>query len=169
MKQMISKSSVDALQIGTVAVDTKIDGFVARKLPSGKVSYGYRYRDHTRTQRWLSLGVHGQSGTTAETARAKAKVLQGSVAAGKDPGAEKQAAGIRQKKPSWPERTPSTLCWTCSLPATSRTSEAPKTVERCLEVYVRPRIGSKSIYDLKRRGHRGHARRHRGCRQGGDG
>ena len=98
MKQTITKSSVDAMPIGTVAVDTKIDGFVARKLPSGKVSYGFRYRDHTRTQRWLSLGVHGQSGTTAETARAKAKVLQGKVAAGHDPAAEQQAARDKAEK-----------------------------------------------------------------------
>src|SRR5258705_3081528 len=91
MKQLISKSSVDAMPKGASLVDTKIDGFVARKLPSGRISYGFRYRGKDHRQWWLSLGVHGQSGTTADSARAQAKVLQGKVAGGKDPGAEKQA------------------------------------------------------------------------------
>ena len=151
MKQMINKSSVDAMQVGTVVVDTKIDGFVARKLPSGKVSYGYRYRDHTRTQRWLSLGVHGQSGTTAETARAKAKVIQGSVAAGKDPMAEKQAAKDKAEKAKLAGKNTVNAVLDLFIARHVKNLRSAKTVERCLEVYVRPRIGSKSIYDLKRR------------------
>jgi integrase len=151
MKQMINKSSVDALKIGEVAVDTKIDGFVARKLPSGKVSYGYRYRDHTRTQRWLSLGVHGQSGTTAETARAKAKVIQGSVAAGKDPMAEKQAAKDKAEKAKLAGKNTVNAVLDLFIARHVKNLRSAKTVERCLEVYVRPRIGSKSIYGLKRR------------------
>jgi integrase len=151
MKQMINKSSVDALKIGAIAVDTKIDGFVARKLPSGKVSYGYRYRDHTRTQRWLSLGVHGQSGTTAETARAKAKVIQGSVAAGKDPMAEKQAARDKAEKAKVAGKNTVNAVLDLFIARHVKNLRSAKTVERCLEVYVRPRIGSKSIYDLKRR------------------
>jgi integrase len=151
MKQMINKSSVDALKIGAIAVDTKIDGFVARKLPSGKVSYGFRYRDHTRTQRWLSLGVHGQSGTTAETARAKAKVIQGSVAAGKDPMAEKQAARDKAEKAKVAGKNTVNAVLDLFIARHVKNLRSAKTVERCLEVYVRPRIGSKSIYDLKRR------------------
>ena len=66
MKQLINKSSIDAMPEGVSLVDTKIDGFVARKLPSGKVSYGFRYRGKDHKQWWLSLGVHGQSGVTAD-------------------------------------------------------------------------------------------------------
>ena len=151
MKQMISKSSVDALKIGEVAVDTKIDGFVARKLPSGKVSYGYRYRDHARTQRWLSLGVHGQSGTTAETARAKAKVIQGSVAAGKDPRAERQAVRDKAEKAKLAGKNTVNAVLDLFIARHVKNLRSAKTVERCLEVYVRPRIGTKSIYVLKRK------------------
>ena len=151
MKQTITKSSVDAMPIGTVAVDTKIDGFVARKLPSGKVSYGFRYRDHTRTQRWLSLGVHGQSGTTAETARAKAKVLQGKVAAGHDPAAEQQAARDKAEKAKAAGKNTVNAVLDLFIARHVKNLRSAKTVERCLEVYVRPRIGSKSIYDLKRK------------------
>src|SRR5215218_6108105 len=136
MKQMISKSSVDALSVGDVAVDTKIDGFVARKLPSGRVSYGYRYRDHMRAQRWLSLGVHGQSGTTAETARAKAKVLQGSVAAGKDPGAEKQAARDKAERAKVAGKNTVNAVLDLFIARHVRNLRSAKTVERSLEVYV---------------------------------
>jgi Arm DNA-binding domain len=151
MKQMINKSSVDAMQVGASIVDTKIDGFIARKLPSGRVTYGYRYRDHTRTQRWLSLGVHGQSGTTAETARAKAKVLQGSVAAGKDPGAEKQAVREKAEKAKLAGKNTVNAVLDLFIARHVKNLRSAKTVERSLEVYVRPRIGSKSIYELKRR------------------
>src|SRR5262245_29824772 len=91
MRGLINKTAVEGLERGALLIDTKVDGFVARRLPSGKVSYGFRYRGKDHKQWWLGLGVHGQSGTTAETARAQAKVLQGQVAGGKDPGADKQA------------------------------------------------------------------------------
>jgi integrase len=151
MKQIISKSTVDTMKIGDIAVDTKIDGFVARKLPSGKVTYGFRYRDHTRTQRWLSLGVNGQSGATADTARAKAKVLQGSITAGKDPAAEKQALKDKAEKAKVAGKNTVNAVLDLFIARHVKNLRSAKTVERSLEVYVRPRIGSKSIYDLKRR------------------
>jgi integrase len=151
MKQMISKSSVDAMAVGASIVDTKIDGFIARKLPSGRVTYGYRYRDHTRTQRWLSLGVHGQSGTTPESARAKAKVLQGSVAAGKDPGAEKQAIRDKAEKAKLAGKNTVNAVLDLFIARHVKNLRSAKTVERSLEVYVRPWIGPRSIYDLRRR------------------
>jgi integrase len=151
MKQIISKSTVDTMKIGDIAVDTKIDGFVARKLPSGKVTYGFRYRDHTRTQRWLSLGVHGQSGTTAETARAKAKVFQGKVAAGKDPRAEKQAERHKAEKAKLAGKNTVNAVLDQFVARHVKNLRSAKTIERSFEVYVRPRIGSKSIYDLRRK------------------
>ena len=59
--------------------------------PAGGCGAGFRYRGKDHKQWWLSLGVHGQSGVTADTARAQAKIFQGKVAGGKDPGADKQA------------------------------------------------------------------------------
>jgi integrase len=151
MKQKIEKSSVDAMKIGAVLVDTKIDGFVARKLPSGKVTYGFRYRDHTRNERWLGLGVHGQSGTTPDSARARAKVLQGSVASGRDPGAEKQALREKATKAKLAGKNTVNAVLDLFIARHVKNLRSAKTIERSLEVYVRPRIGSKSIYDLKRR------------------
>src|SRR5437868_15539086 len=98
MKQLINKTSVDSMPKGAFLADTKIDGFIARKLPSGRVSYGFRYRGRNSKQWWLRLGVHGQSGVTAETARAQAKVYQRAVAAGDDPGAGKLADRAKAEK-----------------------------------------------------------------------
>jgi integrase len=152
MKQLINKSSVDAMPKSANIVDTKIDGFIARKLPSGKVSYGFRYRGKDHKQWWLSLGVHGQSGTTAETARAQAKVFQGKVAAGKDPGAEKQAERDKAEKAKQAgKNTVNAVLDLFIARHVEKKLRSAKTVKRCLEVYVRPRIGSKSIYDLKRK------------------
>ena len=152
MKQIINKSSVDAMPKGVSMVDTKVDGFIARKLPSGKVSYGYRYRGKNRKQWWLSLGVHGQSGVTADTARAQAKVLQGKVAAGKDPGADKQVdreKAVRAKQAG--KNTVNAVLDLFIARHVEKNLRSANTVKRSLEVYVRPRIGSLSIYDVKRR------------------
>lgn len=152
MKQLISKSTVDAMEKGASIVDTKIDGFIARKLPSGKVSYGFRYRGKNHKQWWLSLGVHGQSGTTADTARAQAKVHQGKVAAGKDPGAEKQTERDKAAKAKQAgKNTVNAVLDLFIARHVDKNLRSASTVKRCLEVYVRPPIGAKSIYDLKRR------------------
>jgi integrase len=152
MRQIINKSNVDAMPKGASIVDTKVDGFIARKLPSGKVSYGYRYRGPNRKQWWLSLGVHGQSGVTAETARGQAKVLQGRVAAGKDPGADKQAERDNAEKAKQADKnTVNAVLDLFIARHVEKNLRSASTVKRCLEVYVRPRIGSKSIYDLKRK------------------
>ena len=65
MKQLINKSSIDAMPEGVSLVDTKIDGFVAKAAErEGVVRLPVRGKDHK--QWWLSLGVHGQSGVTAD-------------------------------------------------------------------------------------------------------
>jgi integrase len=151
MRQIINKSNIEAMPKGALIVDLKVDGFVARKLPSGKVTFGYRYRGQGHKQWWLSLGVHGQSGVTADTARAKAKVLQGKVAAGRDPGAEKQAERDKAEKVKLAGRNTVNAVLDQFIARHVKNLRSAKTIERSLEVYVRPRIGSKSIYDLRRK------------------
>lgn len=152
MRQIINKSNIDAMPEGSSIVDTKVDGFIARKLPSGKVSYGFRYRGKDHKQWWLSLGVHGQSGITADTARAQAKVYQGKVAGGKDPGADKQAEREKvERAKAAGKNTVNAVLDLFIARHVEKNLRSAKTVTRCFEVYVRPRIGSKSIYDLKRK------------------
>ena len=43
MKKAITKRAVDALEPGQYITDTDVLGFVARRLPSGMLSYGFRY------------------------------------------------------------------------------------------------------------------------------
>ena len=66
MRGKISKATVDALQPGDVLADAEVRGFVVRRLPSGVVTYGLRYRSGGR-QRWLSLGLHGRNHARSST------------------------------------------------------------------------------------------------------
>lgn len=59
MRGKITKAAVDALRLGDILTDTEIKGFVARRLPSGIISYGLRYRAAGK-QRWLGIGLHGR-------------------------------------------------------------------------------------------------------------
>ena len=88
MRAKINKTSVDALKRGDILADSEIRGFVARRLPSGIVSYGLRYRARGK-QRWLGLGTHGE--ITPDAARNFAKKRVGEVADDRDPANERQA------------------------------------------------------------------------------
>ncbi len=56
MRVKITKRQVDALSPGSIIADEEVKGFVARKLPSGAVTYGFRYRDKkANQQRWIAL------------------------------------------------------------------------------------------------------------------
>jgi len=147
MRQKISKSAVDALRPGQIIACNNPIGFVARRLPSGAVTYGFRYRDkHSGRQRWIGLGLHGD--ITPEQARKKALKVAGEVRDGGEPlSAATQAAKQRQAAGH-------TLDWLLDnfiarhvRPNLRSASE----IERTFRVYVRPRLGSRSIYDLRRR------------------
>ena len=85
MQKKISKSAVDALRVGEIIADSNPVGFVARRLNSGAVTYGFRYRDkQTGRQRWIGLGLHGD--ITPDQARKKALKVAGEVKDGGEPG-----------------------------------------------------------------------------------
>lgn len=85
VRAKINKTSVDKLVPGDFIADTEVKNFTARCLPSGVVTYAYRYRVKGK-QRWLPLGLHG--GITPQQARTLAKKRAGEVADGRDPVAE---------------------------------------------------------------------------------
>jgi integrase len=121
--------------------DDAIEGFVARCLPSGKVSFGYQYTDHaTGQRRWMGIGLHGS--VTVDEARNLAKRYAGQVAAHHDPAAELKTKIARSENTvdhvldSWLE--------SCTH---LRTAPALK---QSLANHVRPAIGNKVIYDLER-------------------
>jgi hypothetical protein len=92
MRATITKQTVDALPMGATLYDDKIAGFLARRLPSGAISFGFRYRANGK-QPLLALGVLGS--ITATQARNLARRASGRVAAGHDPQGEKVAHRAR--------------------------------------------------------------------------
>jgi hypothetical protein len=84
MRGKITKRQIDVMTAGTILADEEVRGFVARKLSTGAVTHGFRYRDKTTgKQRWIGLGLHGS--ITPDQARIQAKKRAGEVADGRDP------------------------------------------------------------------------------------
>src|SRR6516165_2153968 len=96
MRQKITKSAVDHLKPGAILADSNPVGFVARKLPSGAVTYGYRFRDkESGRQRWIGLGVHGD--LTPDQARRKALRVAGEIKDGGNPASAATTAAKRRQ------------------------------------------------------------------------
>src|SRR3954471_5169224 len=128
----ITKRQVDALLPGDLIVDEEVRGFVARKLPSGAVTYGFRYRDKkTNKRRWLGLGLHGS--ITAEQARNLAKKRAGEVADSRDPPAELEASRAETARVERAEA-----------------NTVNEVVDRFLEEYVRGSDGLRSADQIER-------------------
>jgi integrase len=149
MRAKITKTTVDALRPGDMLADTEVKGFVVRRLESGVITYGLRYRAAGR-QRWLALGLHGRHEITAEKARRLAKKRAGEVADDRDPAGERQVE--RERTVAARASTLDALLDTFVERYVRRNGlrSAPE-IERTFDKYVRPRIGSKVIYELRRR------------------
>ena len=164
MQGKITKAAVDALKPGDMLADTDVKGFVARRLPSGVVTYGLRYRVAGK-QRWLALGLHGR--VTPDSARRLAKKKVGAVADDRDPAAERQVE--REKAKAASASTVNALLDAFLERHVRKNLRSAGEVERVFAKYVRPRIGSKSIYELCRRDMVEMLGRHRGRERPGDG
>jgi len=140
MKGKITKVAVDAMRPGDIIADLDVKGFIARCLPSGAVSYGMRYRAAGR-QRWFALGTHGQ--ITPAQARQLAKKRIGEVADSRDPAAEREAQHAKAI-------TTLNVVIDAFIERHVRGLRTAREVERAFDKYVRPRLGNRSIYNLKR-------------------
>jgi integrase len=149
MQGKISKSQIDKLKPGQILADKEVKGFVARKLDSGAVTFGYRYRDGAGKQKWFGLGLLGS--ITAEEARGFAKKRAGQVADGRDPAGEQVTAREEAAK----ERRAATNTVNSILDEFVKRHvsklRSEDQITAALDAYVRPKIGETSIYDLKRR------------------
>jgi integrase len=152
MRVKITKRQIDILTSGAILADEEVRGFVVRKLATGAVTYGFRYRDKTTgKQRWIGLGLHGS--ITPDQARILAKKRAGEVADGRDPAGEQEATREQQAKTQVAEANTVNAVLDNFLREYVRGPDALRSadqVERAFNVYVRPRIGAKSIYDLRR-------------------
>jgi len=146
MRGKITKAAIDALPKGEILADTDVRGFVARRLPSGVVTYGLRYRVAGR-QRWLALGIHGR--VTPDKARKLAKQRAGEVAGDRDPAAERQAAraGATEAKAN----TVNALLDAFVERHVRNKLRSAAEYERIFDKYVRPHIGARPLGDLRRR------------------
>jgi integrase len=143
MPAKITKRVVDALASSAIVADTEIRGFVARRLPSGVVSYGYRYRDGSGKQRWLPLGLHGS--ITPEEARGLAKRAAGAVAHGRDPQGERTEARIVATN-----TVNKVLDGYLARNVEARKLRSAPEITSIFARLVRPLIGERSIYTLGR-------------------
>jgi integrase len=147
MREKISKRTVDALKPGAILADAEVKGFTARRLASGTLTYGFRYRDKTSGQaRWLALGLHGN--ITPDAARALAKKHAGSVADRRDPAAELERQRATAKSAA--SETVNAVLDAFLERHVQPALRSAKAIERAFDVYVRPRLGARSIYSLRR-------------------
>lgn len=89
MRTRITDDELARLKAGRSIADQEVKGFIARRLPSGLITFGYRYRNAAGKQIWATLeGIN----LTAAQARKAAKVKAGEVARGGDPVAQAKVA-----------------------------------------------------------------------------
>src|SRR5262249_10155980 len=134
---------VDVLPPGKSLADSEIKGFIVRRLPSGVVSFGYRYRNTARAQRWLPLGIYGS--ITAEEARGLAKRAAGDVAHGRDPQAERDSA-----RTAAVNTVDKVLDGYLNRSIAARKLRSGEQIASAFDRLVRPRLGKRSIYSLGR-------------------
>jgi integrase len=145
MRAKITKRTVDRLKPGDFLADLEIKGFVVRRLPSGKLTYGFRYRVNGKP-RWLALGLHGS--ITPDEARELAKKRAGEVADHRDPRAEQEAARVQAQASS--VASMNAVLDNFVARHVRKNLRSAHEVERVFNVYVRPRLGTRTIYELRR-------------------
>src|SRR5215475_6651953 len=139
MRGKITKAAIDVLKKGQILADIEVKGFVARRLPSGLVTYGLRYRIAGR-QRWLALGLHGP--ITPDAARRLAKKRTGEVADNRDPASEREAE--RKKATETDANTVNVLLDTfLQRYVRAKGLRSGDEIERTFDKYVKPRIGNR--------------------------
>jgi integrase len=144
----ITKAAVDRLDKGEIIYDKEIKGFVARALPSGRVSYGFRYRNGAGESKWIALGMHGK--ITAEQARTLAKKRSGEVADNRDPIAEREEAREEAARERLADKNTVDNVLDAFVKRHASKLRSSDQVEHAFDSYVRLEIGAKSIYDVKR-------------------
>jgi integrase len=144
MKDRITTSTIAKLAAGEHISDTEIRGFIARRLPSGTISFGLQYSAKNGKRRWLGLGLLGN--LTVEQARTLAKKRAGEVADRRDPVAEAKATASRSVN------TVRHVCseWVRLYAKGDRQLRSADKIEKTLTRLVYPAIGDVVIYDLSR-------------------
>ena len=137
MQAKITAKAIGKMKPGDDIGDTEIRGFSARCWDSGAITYSIRYRTRNGRKRLL-IGNHGN--ITPDQARKIAKQRAGEIAGGTDPQAEK-AVAENTVAAVWDEYANRVLL---------KSKRTAKHQMRCFDRLVRPAVGDRPIYDLKR-------------------
>lgn len=142
----ITKTTIEKLGPGEELSDAEIRGFRARRLPSGVITYGYRFR-FGGGRYTMSIGLHGE--ITADQARTAAKKYAGMVALGTNPAAERDAA--REKVVTDKTKTVNAVLdeFEKRYIDDSGLASADQ-IKSAFARFVRPEIGDDLIYDVTR-------------------
>ena len=149
MRKQITKRAVDALKPGEYLVDSEVRGFVARRLPSGVLSYGFRYWNRaTGRRRWIALGIHGT--VIPAAARTVARKYAGAVADNRDPLAERVESRADAARLASTKQVNDVLDEFLKRYVRKNELRSADEIESSFRRYVRPRIGAKAIHDVRR-------------------
>src|SRR5262245_59917909 len=145
MRKKITQAELTKLTtVGVMICDREIKGFVARRLPSGAISFGYRYRANGR-QHWHSFGKLGEE-ITIDEARRQAKILAGAVASGGNP-----VIQIAEEKAANAELVVDRLAKIfLEHQAKAVRSKTLYHTERMFARFILPAFGRRQINDIKR-------------------
>ena len=138
MKTRIAKANINKLQPGQSIADDEIEGFQARRLPSGSITYVYRYRLKTGERKIISLGTSAK--LMPEQARREAGRNHEAASNDGDP--------VEDEKRRNGTTVNSVLDEFVARYASKKKSDDE--VARTFDRLVRPAIGLKSIYLIKR-------------------
>ena len=140
MQAKITAKTIGRMQPGDAISDTEIRGFSARRWDTGAITYSIRYRTRNGRKRLL-IGAHGN--ITPDEARKIAKQRAGEIAGGSDPVAERKLAEAVSGKTV-------SIVWDEYAKRELSKKRSAKDQISSFNRLVRPRIGDRSIYDLKR-------------------
>lgn len=141
MRKLVTKRAVDSLKPGEAIADSELPGFIVRRLPSGRLSYGYRYTQDGK-RLWLNIGM----GLTPADARTVATTRAGEVAKGQNPVSDR--AEKRQR--ALAARTVGQILDSFLDERVRGRLRSAAEMESLLDRFVRPAIGNLAINGLKR-------------------
>src|SRR5262249_20607230 len=141
-KEITIKSIAGLEREGGRITDTKIRGFIARRLPSGKIQFGYQYGSR-QARRWINIGLLGE--VSVAEARRRAEKYAGQVADHHDPAAELKTAGARSEN-----TVNAILDKFLEIYVPQKKLRSAAAIAGAFNRYVRGALGSKSCYDLDR-------------------
>jgi integrase len=149
VRKQVTKRAVDALKPGEYLVDTEVRGFVARCLPSGVLTYGFRYWNRaTARRRWIALGIHGT--ITPDEARTVARKYAGAVADNRDPLAERVESRAEAARIASTKSVNDVLDEFLTRYVRKNRLRSADEIESSFRRHVRPWIGVGPIYGVRR-------------------